>query len=92
MPVRSKIISSGGKPILLVSNSQKLFEIKKQFLQENSEQTKIYKLCTGKSTEEIAKVIKKKNDYVYTNLRRLKEKGFIKSTKKRDTLVYEQVF
>ena len=79
------------RSILLISNSKDIEEFKNKFLSEKSEQVKIYNLCTNSSTEDIAKKIKKKDDYVNTNLRRLREKGLIKSTNKKGKLMHEQI-
>lgn len=79
------------RSILLISNAKEIENFKKEFLNEKSEQVKIYNLCTNLSTEDIAKKIKKKNDYVNTNLRRLREKGLIKSTNKNGKLIHEQI-
>jgi len=79
------------RSILLITNAKDIENYKKEFLNEKSEQVKIYKLCTNLTTEEIAKKIKKKDDYVYTNIRRLREKGLIKSTNKNGKLTHEQI-
>ena len=56
------------KAILLLSNNEKIQQAKQQLLKEGSEQKKIYDLCDGKTTQEIATAISKSTDYVSSNL------------------------
>lgn len=70
------------KAILLLSNNSKLQEAKKELLKEGSEQKKIYDLCDGKTTQDIANVIQKSTDYVSSNLSQLRRKGLIKTVEK----------
>jgi DNA-binding transcriptional ArsR family regulator len=78
--------------ILLLANSGPIQEAKKNLLKEGSEQSKIYELCQGKTTEEIAQAIGKTQDYVNTNLRRLREKGLVRSVSRKGKLIHEQRF
>jgi len=79
------------KSIMTIVNSEKIEKYKKDFLDEDSEQVKIYKLCNGLTTEEISKKINKPTNYVRSNLGRLKEKGLIKSINKDGKLAHEQI-
>jgi biotin operon repressor len=78
--------------ILLLANDGAIQEAKKNLLKEGSEQYKIFELCQGKTTEEIAQVLGKTQDYVNTNLRRLREKGLVRSVPTKGKLIHEQRF
>lgn len=78
------------KSILLIENLEKIEKYKTKFLEEKSEQVKIYKLCKGLTAEDISKKINKSTNYVNTNLVRLREKGLIKSTNKNNKTIHEQ--
>ena len=80
------------KAILLLTNNSKLQETKKELLKEGSEQQKIYELCDGKTTQEIATAIQKSADYVSSNLSLLKRKGLIKTIERDGKKVHEQRF
>ena len=80
------------RAILMLSNSDKIQEAKMQLLKEGSEQKKIYELCDGKTTEEIASAIQKEVPYVNSNLSRLRQKGLIKTVDRDGKKVHEQRF
>ncbi len=80
------------RAILMLSNNDKIQEAKKQLLREGSEQKKIYDLCGGKTTEEIATTIQKSKEYVNSNLSILRRKGLIKTLERNDKQVHEQRF
>ena len=80
------------KAILLLSNSSDIDEAKKKSLKEGSEQYKIYQLCDGKTTQEIASAVQKSADYVSSNLTLLRRKGLIKTLDRDDKKVHEQRF
>lgn len=79
------------KSILLIGNLENIENYKNKFLDEKSEQVKIYKLCKGSTAEEISKKINKSTNYVNTNLVRLREKGLVKSTTKNNKTIHEQI-
>lgn len=80
------------RAVLLLTNDSKIQETKKEQLKEGSEQFKVYKLCDGRTTEEIAKALQKSVDYVHANLSRLRRKGLIKTIEKNGKTTHEQRF
>lgn len=80
------------KAILLLTNNQRLEEMKKNLLKQGSEQQKIYDLCDGKTTQEIADAIQKSADYVSSNISLLRRKGLIKTIEKEGKKIHEQRF
>lgn len=80
------------KAILVLTNNSKLQESKKELLKKGSEQHKIYELCDGKTTQEIANAIQKSTDYVHSNISLLRRKGLIKTMEKDGKKVHEQRF
>jgi len=80
------------KAILLLTNNSKLQETKKELLKEGSEQKKIYELCDGKTTQEIANAIQKSTDYVHSNISQLRRKGLIKTIERDGKKIHEQRF
>jgi hypothetical protein len=80
------------RAILLLTRSSDIEEAKKKSLKEGSEQYKIYQLCDGKTTQEIATGVQKSADYVSSNLTLLKRKGLIKTVERDGKKVHEQRF
>jgi len=80
------------KAILMLTNNEKIQQAKNQLLKDGSEEQKIYELCEGKTTEEIAESIKKPKEYEHSNLSRLRKKGLIKTLEKNGKKVHEQRF
>jgi len=80
------------KAIHMLTNNSKIEEVKKQLLKEWTEQKKIYDLCDGKTTQEIANSIQKSTDYVHSNISLLRRKGLIKTMEKDGKKVHEQRF
>lgn len=80
------------KAILLLTGNSKLQETKKELLKEGSEQQKIYDLCDGKTSQEIATTLQKSVEYVNSNLTLLRRKGIIKTIEKDGKKVHEQRF
>lgn len=80
------------RAILLLTNNSKIDEAKKEVLRDGSEQSKVYKLCDGKTTEEIAQKLGKSEDYVRSNLSRLRQKGLIKTVEKSGKTIHDQRF
>ena len=80
------------KAILLLTNNSKLQETKKDLLKDGSEQQKIYDLCDGKTTQEIAAAMQKSPEYVNSNLSLLRRKGLIKTVDRDGKKVHEQRF
>lgn len=80
------------KSILLLTNNETIQQTKNNLLKDDSEEKKIYELCEGKTTEQIATSINKSNDVVHANLSRLRKKGLIKTIKKNGKKIHEQRF
>lgn len=80
------------RAMLILSNTEKIHEAKKQLLKEGSEQKKIYDLCEGKTTQEIATTLQKSLEYVNSNLSLLRRKGLIKTVEKDGKKIQEQRF
>lgn len=80
------------KAILLLSNNKLIQEAKQQLLREGSEQKKIYDLCDGKTTQDIANVMQKSVEYVNSNLSLLRRKGLIKTVENDGKKIHEQRF
>lgn len=80
------------KAILLLANSVTIETARNELLKSGTEQAKIYELCDGKTTEEIMTITKKPQEYVNTNIRRLRKKGFIKTVERNGKNVHEQRF
>ena len=80
------------KAILILSTNDKIQEAKKQLLKEGSEQKKIYDLCDGNTTQNIANTIKKSPMYVNSNLSQLRRKGLIKTIERERQKIHEQRF
>ncbi len=80
------------KAILLLSNNEKIQQAKQQLLKEGSEQKKIYDLCDGETTQEIATALQKSPEYVNSNISLLRRKGLIKTVEKDSKKVHEQRF
>lgn len=80
------------KAILLLTNNSNLQQTKKDLLKEGSEQNKIFELCDGKTTQEIATAMQKSIEYVNSNLTLLRRKGLIKTIEKDGKKIHEQRF
>lgn len=80
------------RAILMLSNNDKIQEAKKQLIKEGSEQKKIYDLCDGKTTQEIATALQKSIDYVSSNISILRRKGLDKTVEHDRKKINEQRF
>jgi hypothetical protein len=80
------------KAILMLTSGSNIEEAKKRLLKEGSEQSKIYDLCDGKTTQEIANVVQKSPEYVGSNLSLLRRKGLVKTVERDGKKVHEQRF
>ena len=78
------------RAILMLSNNKLIQDAKQQLLKEGSEQKKIYDLCDGKSTQEIATALQKTPNYVDSNISLLRKKGLIKTIEKNEKKIHEQ--
>lgn len=81
------------KQLLIVTNHDKIEEMKKKLLKKDSLEEKIYKLCDGiNTTTDIAGKIQKGNEYTGAVISTLREKGLIKTIKKNTKNVHERIF
>lgn len=80
------------RAILLLVNADKIEDTKRSLLKSGSEQEKIYLLCEGKTTQEIAQLSQKSEDYVNANLSLLRKKGLVRSFDKDGRRIHEQRF
>ena len=80
------------RAILLLVNGGAIEEAKKKTLEKGSEQEKIYVMCDSKTTEEIATTLQKTQEYINSNLSRLRRKGLIKTVERNGKKVHEQRF
>lgn len=81
------------KSILLIVNKEKLAKSKESLLKEGTVKNKIYKLCDGtKTTQDIAQIINESYNYVSSYISIMRREGLIRTVKKEDNQVYEQIF
>jgi hypothetical protein len=81
------------KAILIITNQDKLSEVKKSMLKEGSVKLQIYNLCDGtKNTQEIAQAIQKSVEYVNSYLSILRREGFVRTIDKEGKQIHEQIF
>jgi transcription initiation factor IIE alpha subunit len=80
------------KAVLILTNQDKLADIKKSLLKENSVKSQVYRLCDGtKTTQDIAQALQKSTDYVNSYLSILRREGLIKTIEKEGRQVHEYI-
>jgi hypothetical protein len=81
------------KAILLLTNQEKLNEVKKDLLKEGSVKLQIYGFCDGTRTiKDIATAIQKDAGYVSSYLTILHREGLVRTVEKEGKQVHEQIF
>lgn len=81
------------KELLVLTNQEKIEEVKKKLVRHGSAEEKVYRLCDGtKTTNDIADKIQKTNDYTRAVISSLREKGLIKTVEKNNKQTHEQRF
>lgn len=81
------------KGLLLLSNQDKIEEVKSKLLKSGSAEESIYKLCNGtNTTSDIMTSIQKDQKYTNTVLGILRRKGLIKTIEKNENKIHEQRF
>ena len=80
------------KGLLLLSNQEKIEEVKSKLLKPGSIEESIYKLCDGINTTDIMTSIQKDQKYTNTMLGILRRKGLIKTIEKNGIKIHEQLF
>ncbi len=80
------------KGLLLLTNQDKLDQMKKKLLQQGSVESQIYDLCDGATTQDIASKTQKSADYVNAVISRLRRKGLVRTVDRGGNKVHEQRF
>jgi len=81
------------KAMLTLANQDKLAEVKKSLLKEDSVKLQVYDLCDGtKTTQDLAQAIQKSTDYVNSYLSILRREGLIRTVEKDGKQIHEQIF
>jgi len=81
------------KALLLITNQDKLEEMKSKLLKEGSVESHVYELCDGENTtQDIASEIQKSLGYARAVLSSLRRKGLVKTIEQEGKKVYEQRF
>jgi len=81
------------KALLVLSNQEKLQEVKKDLLKEGSVKLQIYEMCDGtRTTKDIAAVLQKDVSYVSSYLTILRREGLVRTMEREGKQVHEQIF
>jgi len=81
------------KAILVLTNQEKLQEVKKNLLKEGSIKLQIYEMCDGtKTTKDIATAIQKDVGYVSSYLTILRREGLVRTAEREGKQIHEQIF
>jgi len=81
------------KAILVLSNQDKLDEMKKRLLKPGSIESQVYELCDGINTiQVIADKIQKSQEYTGAVVSTLRRKGLVKTIDRDGNKVHEQIF
>jgi len=78
------------KAILLLANSDRLEEAKRKLLKAGSVESKVYELCEGASTQDIAAAIQKSPDYAAAVISSLRRKGLVRTIEREGKKVHER--
>jgi hypothetical protein len=81
------------KGLLLLTNQDKLDDMKKKLLRPGSVESQVYELCDGtNTTQDIATMIKKSPEYIGAVISTLRRKGMVKTVLRDGKKISEQVF
>jgi len=81
------------KAILVLTNQEKLQEVKRSLLKEGSVKLQIYEMCDGtKTTRDIAAAIQKDLGYVNSYLTILRREGLVRTIEREGKQAHEQIF
>ena len=80
------------KGLLLLTNQDKLDEMKKKLLKQGSFESQIYDLCDGTTTQDIATKVQKSTDNVSAVISNLRRKGLVRTVERGGNKVHEQRF
>jgi hypothetical protein len=81
------------KALLLLTNQDKLEEMKKKLLKGDSIESQVYSLCDGaNTTQDIASKIQKPPEYARAVVSTLRRKGLVRTVERDGKNVHEQRF
>lgn len=81
------------KALLLLTNQDKLEEMKKKLLKSDSVESQVYELCDGANTsQDITNKIQKSPEYTGAVISKLRRKGLVRTIEREGKKVHEQRF
>lgn len=80
------------KGLLLLTNQDKLDEMKKRLLKAGTVENQVYDLCDGATSQDIATKIQKTPEYVNAVVSTLRRKGLVRTVDRGGNKVHEQRF
>ena len=81
------------KGLLLITNQDKLDEMKRRLLKTGSIERQVYELCDGaNTTQDIASKIQKSSEYTGAVISTLRRKGLARTVERDGKKVHEQRF
>lgn len=80
------------KALLLISNQDKIDEMKKKLLKAGSIESQVYELCDGETTQVIAGKIQKSLENTGAVISTLRRKGLVRTVDRNGNKVHEQRF
>jgi len=81
------------KALLLLTNQDKLEEMKKKLLKEGSIESQVYELCDGvNTTQDTVNKIQKSPEYAGAVISKLRRKGLVRTVERDGKKVHEQRF
>lgn len=81
------------KGLLLVTNQDKLDEMKKGLLKPGSIENQVYELCDGtNTTQDIATKIQRSSEYTGAVISKLRRKGLVRTVEREGKKIHEQRF
>ena len=80
------------KGLLLLTNQDKLDEMKKRLLKPGTVESQVNDLCDGATTQDIATKIQKSPEYAGAVISTLRRKGLVRTVERDGNRVHEQRF
>lgn len=88
-----KILLEDIKSLLLLTNQDKLEDMKTKLLKGGSIESQVYELCDGvNATQDIANKIQKSPEYTGAVISTLRRKGLVRTIEREGKKVHEQRF
>lgn len=88
-----KMLLEDIKGLLLLTNQDRLDEMKRKLLKSGSIESQVYELCDGtNTTQDIAGKIQKSSEYTGAVLSTLRRKGLVRAIERDGKKVHEQRF